>query len=172
METYRKGEYVRYAVNGVCLVEDIRKDAVSRGKEPREFYVLKPVADPGSTILVPTDSEPLLAKMARLPDREELDRMILSTKDATLEWIDDRKLRAASFQAMVKTADLRELICLVGCIYRKRLELTSAGKKLSSSDEGILRRAESLIENELAFVLQIEGDQVGSYIREKLEIRA
>ena len=170
METYQKGEYIRYGINGVCLVEDIREDAVSKREAPRRFYVLRPVADPGSTILVPTDSRPLLEKISRLPGRAELDGMIQSARSATVEWIDDRQARAAVFQALVKDCDLRELICLVGCIYRKRQELAAAGKKLSSSDENILRRAEGLIENELAFVLEIEKDQVGAYIREKLEI--
>ena len=33
-----------------------------------------------------------------------------------------------------------------------------------------MRRAEGLIENELSFVLQLSGDQVGTYIREKLAL--
>ncbi len=170
VEAYREGEYVRYAVNGVCRVDEIRQVPATRKDPAREFYVLKPVADPGSTILVPTNSEPLLARMSRLPDREELDRLILSTREEDIPWIEDRKIRNASFQVMVKNCDLRELICLVSCIYRKRVELTGKGKKLSASDEGILRRAEDLIENEVSFVLGIGEDQVSRYIGEKLEL--
>ena len=102
--------------------------------------------------------------------RRELDELILSTRGRELEWIDDRKERAAQFQQAVKRCDLRELLCLVGCIYRRRLDLTAAGKKLPAADETVLRRAEGLIENELGFVLDLEGPQVGAYIREKLGI--
>ena len=85
-----------------------------------------------------------------------------------MPWIEDRKLRAASFQTILKACALKDLLRLVACIYRKRSELTAKGKKLAASDENTLRRAEGLIENELSFVLGLKGDQVGAYIREKL----
>ena len=34
-EPYRKGEYVRYACNGVCLVDDIRLDVPAGKAHPR-----------------------------------------------------------------------------------------------------------------------------------------
>lgn len=58
----------------------------------------------------------------------------------------------------------------MSCVYQKKQEVTAAGKKLSGSDQTILRRAEELIENELAFVLHLSGHQVGGYIRQKLGI--
>ena len=84
-EPYRKGEYVRYSCNGVCLVDDIRMDTL--GKEaPKEFYILKPVSNPASTIFVPTASQALVDRMARLPNQEELDQLILSTRDKEIPW--------------------------------------------------------------------------------------
>lgn len=171
-EQYRIGDHVSYSCNGVCRVDDIRADSPTGKGEPKTFYVLKPVADPGSTIFVPTGSAALLAKMQRLPTQEEIDRLILTTKEDELVWVEDRKLRSASFQAIVKACDLRELLRLVGCIYRQKLVLAEKGKKLAASDETALRRAEGLIENELSFVLQLSGDQVGAYIRQKLGIQA
>ena len=156
-EPYRKGEYVRYACNGVCLVDDIRLDVPAGKGTPKEFYILKPVSSPA-----------LVEKMARLPNREELDQLILSVKDHPLPWIEDRKARLASFQTIVKACDLRELICLVVCISRRKRSLLATGKKLGASDETLLQRAEGLIANQVSFVLQVEDSQVGTYIREKL----
>lgn len=169
-EEYRKGDYVSYSCNGVCLVEDVRVDAPTGKGEPKTFYILKPVADQGSTIFVPTSSPTLLAKMQRLPSRGEVDALILSTKESDLPWIEDRKVRAASFQTIIKTCNLRELLALVSCIYQHRQALSAKGKKLTAADEAAMRRAEGLIENELSFVLQLSGDQVGTYIREKLAL--
>ncbi len=169
-ESYRIGEHVSYSCNGVCLVADIRTDT-PRGKEaPKTFYILKPVADPGSTIFVPTTSETLLARMQRLPTQAEIDELILSTRGAELDWVEDRKVRMASFQAALKACELRELLRLVVCIYRHKHDLAGRGKKLSASDETTLRRAEGIIENELSFVLQVPDDQVGSYIRQRLAV--
>ncbi len=170
MGCYQKGDYVQYGVNGVCLIEDIRRDELSR-KSGGEYYVLKPVGERGSTILVPTGNETLVGRMTSLPSREELDYLVASTKEKTTPWIEDRKERNAAFQETVKRCDLRELLCMVGAIYQRRQNLLDEGKKLSAADENILRRAEGLIENELGFVLGLEGSRVGEYIREKLEIQ-
>lgn len=95
--------------------------------------------------------------------------MILSVKGLTFPWIEDRKARLARFQEIVKDCDLRDLICLALCIYQRKRDLTARGKKLGASDEGVLQRAEALIENQVGFVLQVSGDQVGPYIRQKLD---
>lgn len=166
--TFCKGEYVRYAFNGVCLIEDIRQDSSgSRGSE-REFYILKPVSSPGSTIFVPMDNDLLRSRMERLPTPEEVDALILSSRDQDLDWIDNRKDRASRFQTIVKDCKLQELLRLAGCLFHKQEELNARGKKLSASDENILRRAESLLENELAFLLSLPLDQVRPYIKNKL----
>lgn len=168
---YQKGEFVRYSCNGVCLVDDIRVDApAGRKGERQEFYILKPVKNPASTIFVPTGSLVLVEKMARLPSREELDTLIRATKDEPLTWNGDRKARLAQFQTIVKTCDLGELLSMAACIYRKKLELQAAGKKLGASDENLLSRAEDLIENEVSFVLQLTGEQVGAYLRDVLDL--
>lgn len=169
MLQFKKGDYILYGISGVCLIEDIRRDALSKKRE-REYYVLKPVGVRGATVLVPTDNETLTAKMSPLPTRTELDSLIASSRHQTLPWIDDRKERSAQFQQVVKRCDLGELLRLASCIYQKQQALTAAGRKLPASDENILRRAEGLIENELGFILELEGPQVGEYVREKMGI--
>lgn len=171
MNRFEKGAYIQYGISGVCLIEDIRQDALSK-KTSADYYVLKPVNERGSTILVPTDSEALTARMRPLPSREELDALILSTRDRDLSWIEDRKERGAQFQLAVKRGDLEELLCTAGCIYRRRRELAEEGKRLPATDENILRRVENLIDNEIGFVLDLDGPQVGEYIRKKLGIES
>ena len=68
-EPYRKGEYVRYACNGVCLVDDIRLDVPAGKGTPKEFYILKPVSNPASTIFVPTGSDPVRQRSPPPVDR-------------------------------------------------------------------------------------------------------
>lgn len=169
-EAYSIGDYVSYSSSGVCRIEDIRQEPPAGKEAPKTFYILKPLADPASTIFVPTSSPTLLAKMQRLPTKKEADAMILSTKEEEMPWIDDRKVRAATFQTIVKACKLKELLGLATCIYRKRSDLTTQGKKLSATDEAVLRRAEGLIENELSFALELQKEQVGAYIRETLSI--
>ncbi len=165
-----KNEYVRYAANGVCLVENIKLMDTPDRKEQKSFYILKPVGDPTSTIYVPADNQILTARMQHILDKQEIDTLILSIKEQDFSWINDRKLRAQIFHDMLKRCQQQELLQLISCIYLKKQELTAAKKKLSSSDEAILRQAEKLIEDEFSFVLGFTGQQVGQYIRQKLGI--
>ena len=169
-EQYQKGNYVSYSTNGICRIDDIRQEAGIGKEPPKTYYILKPAADPGSTIFVPTTSPVLLAKMQKLPTREEVNAMILATLENNIPWEEDRKLRSAQFQVILKACDLKDLLRLVSCIYQKGQDLAARGKKLAASDEAVLRRAEGLIENELSFILELDKNQVGTYIQNKLSI--
>ena len=63
---------------------------------------------------------------------------------------------------------MRRILLSVGMLYLHKQELIAQGKKLASSDEAMLREAEKLTENEFAFVLGLNADEVGSYIRARL----
>lgn len=62
-EPYRKGEYVRYACNGVCLVDDIRLGRPRRQRHTQGILHPETCQQPASTIFVPTGSPALVEKM-------------------------------------------------------------------------------------------------------------
>ena len=167
---YGKGDYVRYAASGICLIDDIRQEIQPGSRERKEFYILKPVANHGGTIFVPSDSPVLLEKMKAVPSAEEISQLLLSAKAQEAAWIDDRKTRTAAFQTVLKQCDMQSLLEMVSCLYRRRKAVAARGKKLSASDEASLRRAEGILENELSFVLKIPEKQVGAFLREQLGI--
>lgn len=168
---YSKGDYIRYSQNGVCYIEDIKqmKNPVFQNGL-KQFYVLKPVGNEKSTVYVPTDNTELTSRMIYILKKQDIDSLIDSVKKSSLEWIDVRRLRAESFKKIIKTSDQQELLKLVSCIYLKKQEWAAAGKKLSATDDGILKQAEELIDNEFTFVLGLKKGQVGEYIRNRLGI--
>lgn len=98
---YKKGDYVKYASSGVCIIEDIRTmDSISKG---REFYVLKPIKDTKSTVYVPLDNETLTEKMRYIMTKQEIDDLLKSIKFTDISWIDDRKIRSQTFKTILKT---------------------------------------------------------------------
>ena len=52
---------------------------------------------------------------------------------------------------------------LASCLHRQLI-----AKGLSTGDREILRKVESIIEQEFSFSLQISASSIGEYIREKL----
>ena len=170
MTTFNKGEYIKYATSGVCLIENITKIDYLHNHNPQDFYVLKPASGNTSTVYVPVENEALTSKMRKLLSKEEIDSLIDDSKENVIEWIDDRRTRSEKFKAIISKSETDELLRLVSCLYVKKQELLNDGKKLSSTDESILSSAENLIENEFAFVLHLTNAQISAYIRDRLGI--
>ena len=164
---YAIGDCVVYGTNGVCLIEDIRKLDYA-GKN--DFYILKPIGNKNSTFCVPADCEDADPRLRRTLSKDEIDTVIKSVKDENELWIDDRKKRSESFRQILKSNNQQELLRLAGCIYQKREELTADGKRLSSADEIALQSAQNAVNGEFAFVLGIDEDSVGEYIRKVMGI--
>ena len=55
-------EKVVYGTTGVCVVDSIEQKKI--GRNIKQYYVLKPVAQSTSTVFLPVDNEELLAKLA------------------------------------------------------------------------------------------------------------
>jgi CarD family transcriptional regulator len=167
---FSTGDLVRYAPNGICRIKEIMKKKFPGSDKEVEYYVLVPVKGVAGVIYVPTESEALTARMRPLLNKSELDCLIRSSEDCQVKWIEDRRERGAYFHDIINRCDARELLKLIRCVYLKKCQLLERGKKLSSTDETILRQAESLVQKDFAFILEIPESQVGNYIRSLLAI--
>ena len=163
-----KGSYVIYGGNGVCRVTDIRSETMY--KTTRNYYVLESVNDPGTTIYVPVDNEALLARMRKIPDRDEILMMLDALKDESFSWEPDNHLRAEQFGEILDRCDQRELLVLICTIREKRRTLAAENKKLGSSDDSALKRAEKIINGEFGFALSIPPEEVPAYIVARLGV--
>ena len=161
------GEYVNYSNHGICRIEDIRLMRFDYQQKEKDYYILKPVYQDKSSVFVPVDNEKLLQKMRPVLTPDEIDAIIVSVKNENMDWIDDRKLRSAYFQEVLSRRDERELLMLIACLYLKDHENE---KGISSTDAQVWKKAESIIQDEFAFSLHIQSDEIGSYIRSKLAL--
>ena len=68
------GDNVLYGADGVCTItEHGMRDFFG---STREYYILKPNADPSGTVYVPADNPALVEKMRRLMTKEEIDGIL------------------------------------------------------------------------------------------------
>lgn len=165
-KAYQKGDHVRYGTNGVCVIADIETIPSMDRRSIKDYYVLRPVAESGTRIFVPLDNPALLGRMHAILTREEIDEAIRQSALAPLEWVQDRNRRAEAFKDILKAAEPLSLLRLCCCVHDRRLRLSQEGKRLSGSDEAILKQAEKLVENEFAFSLKIPRGEVGAYIHD------
>lgn len=152
------GSLVMHGTAGVCRVEGYQKlDGL-----PGEYVVLSPVYLKDATFYTPTEGGRV--KMRPVMSREEADSLIARMPEAEpyqFQNSNDQKQRSAE---IMKSGDSFALARLTKTVYRDQRRRASAGKKLSSTDSGILKQAEKLLFGELAVALNIPYDSVEEHI--------
>lgn len=161
-----KNDYVNYGAQGICKIEDVRRERFDAATGERDYCVLKPVHQQNACIFVPVDNPKLLRQMRPILTPREIDQTIRSIRHQSLPWINDRRQRAAQFQEILARRDERELLLLASSLYWRSKE---EGKGLSSGDEQVLRQVETIIEQEFSFSLHLGPRQIGPYILKTLE---
>ena len=162
---FSEGEVFIYGSVGVCRIGEICKR--SCGAEKREYYVLYPVYDDRSTLYIPTNSEALLSHLNPLLTKEAAEELIAFVPEETPDWILNDKERAEEFRRILESGDRKAILFMLHVLYKRKKELFACGKRLRSSDESLMQRAEKLLCDELAFVLGLSSPEVEKQIRER-----
>lgn len=131
---YRKGDYVNYSTQGICEIEDIQLIKFNSDSLARKYYILKPIHQKKACIYVPVDNQNLIDHMRPVLSSDEIDKVILSTKNHKIPWTKDRKQRTSEFQAILSRRDEKELLQLASCLYWKS---KNDAKGLCSADRSL-----------------------------------
>ena len=162
------GQTVVYGTQGVCTVKEI--SMLKLGKTKGEYYALSPIDDPGSTVYVPTANEKLMSKLRPVLTGEEADALITEAVREPLECIESDAERKSACDDIVKNGDRKQLMRLVGMLYRRRELLKDQKKHFHNVDAQYLKTAERMLHGELAYALGIAVDDVADYIRSFSEV--
>lgn len=154
-EKFELNDTVIYGSHGLCtLCEIAEKDF---GGDTREYYVLRPAYSGSSVFYVPIDSVALTAKMRRVKPAAEL-RALLGMAGEEDAWIEDDRARQNHLRQVLDGGDTEALLATLRSLYRRRMSLSGAGRKLRAADDRLLRDIEKLLLDEfsISFVLQRE----------------
>lgn len=163
-------DHVFYGTTGVCRIVDVRTERLG-GSEAQEYFVLKPVFNPGSTVYISVSDEDLLSKMRPIMTKDEVHRMIATMPVEDDVWIRDDRERDRDFGTRIRSGDTHELVRIIKSIYSEKERKKEEGKKLNAMDTRIMATAEKLLHEEFALVLGIAPKDVVSYISEHIAHR-
>ena len=151
---FRIGEKIVYGGSGVCLVQDITTVDIRGVDKNRLYYILKPLYHDG-IIRIPVDNEKVFMRpMITRQEAEALIDMIPTVKaDACNE--KNPGLLRGHYQEYLGSFDCADLIELTMSIYAKKKDAAQQKKKLGSTDERYMKRAEELLFGELAAALAL-----------------
>ena len=162
------GQFVVYGTQGLCTVEDVKTISLSPTLPAQEYYILRQLSR-NSIIYVPIYSESGKSKIRNVITRERIEEILSELHGRNMDWNYNRKERINSFREILSNGINCEMILMIRCIYLQKKKFYEAKKKLSASDDEMLRTAERIVNEEFAYVLGIREDEVGDYIRSKIE---
>lgn len=161
---FEKGELIICGGHGVCRVIDITDNPIDRLDKKRKYYLLEPVFEKTSTIYTPVDNEKII--MRRIMNKEEAEKLIAHVREIDVMWVQEEKRREQTYKDALRTYDSRSLMQIIKTLYQRKNMRINEGKKVLSSDEQYLRKAEELLYSEMSLALSIPKDQVSAYIVE------
>lgn len=162
---FKVNDYVVYATTGVCQVLDIKKEQFLND-EPRDYYSLSPIFSENTIVKLCVDQA--ADCLRNLHSKEEIARIIKEMPDRTPLWIDDERERSRIYRTLLKTGKCNDLITLINSIYCHKNNVTSTAKKYNKNDDDLMKRAENLLNEEFAFVLGMDPEEVTDYIQSQL----
>lgn len=155
---------IRYGTNGICHVEGVETKIF--GGQEMEYYVLKPAARESAKLYVPVKNEKLTARMQRLLTEQEIHEVIGSIDEGGSMWIADDMRRRELYTEILHSGDRKAMMGVIRTLFLRRQE--QKRKKLHAVDEKILKEAERVLYEEIAYVLGIEQEKAAEYILKRI----
>lgn len=163
------GDTVLFGTEGIFVIDRITQKEI--GDKTADYYVLKSHDKDNSVIYLPLDNQILIGKVRPLLTESEICALLVQVSDFDDIWIEDNKLRKEKFQNILQSGDREKLIRLAGTIYKHQQDMKLRHRKLSLSDERILKEAERIISIEFAYVLNIDRSDVPQYIQSHINMK-
>lgn len=163
---YQPGDKIIYGSTGVCKVKETVSKEIEKGLE-KLFYVLEPLYQDG-VIMIPVDTKvfmrPVITKEEALALIDKIPTMQTAAyHNSVLRELEEH------YSAYLKSHDCGDLIELAMSIYAKKQDLASQHRKFGAVDERFMKRAEDLLDGELAVALDIDKSQVGAFISARVD---
>ena len=130
----------------------------------RKYYVLEPLFEKASTIYTPVDNDKVI--MRRVMTKEEAEELTKRVTEIDTVWIQEEKNREQMYKEAIRTYDCRSLVQVIKTLYIRKQNRIQEGKKVLSSDEQYLRKAEELLYSEMSVALSIPREEVETYIKD------
>lgn len=164
---FQVNDVVVYGAQGVCKIVAI--DSKKIDGVTKQYFVLKPENNSGSTFYVPTWNEKALEKMRKVMSIEAINSLIDSMPKLAPTWISNEKERKETYTKILASGDQLAIIPMLQALFLHKKALLSQGKRMHISDENFIKDAASLLYNEWQYVLNVDKSELIAYICERIE---
>jgi CarD family transcriptional regulator len=163
---YQIGQLVIYGGNGVCRVTGYEAPPYPHADKTQKYYRLEPLYQDG-VIYTPVNTRVFIRPVISRIEAEKLIDMI-PTIHAKAHFDGSVTQLSTYYESFFKSHNCEDLVHLVMSIYAKKQYVESTRKKFGQMDEKFMKRAEFLLNSELAVALNIPKDDVYDYISSRV----
>ncbi len=156
------GDVIIYGTQGICRVDSI--ETKQNGKNTADYYALKPLYNESTSIFVPVDNVNLIAKMLPAYTADEAKALIKKIPDINVLKYANEGEKQTVTREILASGDREKLVALIKTIYLERETRRLSNKKLNIFDEQMLRKAENLFYNEMAYALGVTPTEAANII--------
>lgn len=160
------GELIMCGGHGVCRVTAITENPIDRRDKEKKNYILEPVFEKGSTIYTAVDNDKII--MRKIMNEKDAKKLIGNIPDIETVWIKEEKTREQMYKEAIRTYDCNSLVQIIKTLYMRKQDRVQQGKKVLSSDEHYMKKAEELLYSEMAVALSIPKESVEEYIAKEI----
>ena len=154
-------QLVVYGSHGVCRILKTEERTVDRKKV--EYFVLEPLAQPGTVYLIPSQNPAALAKIRPLLSQEELKGFI--SMEVTMDtWIPDENRRKQQYRSVLSSGDMQLQMQMLRMLQQYQEQQLQSGKKIHICDDNFLRDVQKVIAGEISAVLEISAKDAMQYL--------
>lgn len=159
---FKIGELVVCGSKGVCQVEEISALDMPGIDPDREYYILKPIYNMGTTVYIPVDAGE--ESLRKILSKTEAKKLIKTIKDIQPITISNDKLLEQEYRGCLRTNLCEEWVKILKTTHIRKQKRLEMGRKMTAVDAKYARIAEESLYGELAVVLNIPKEQVPDYI--------
>lgn len=163
---YETNDIVLYGADGICCITEITERKI--GTQTHRYYILKPVCDQKSTIMVPIANTALVDKMKRVPSEDELRLALNTAAEADTSCLTDGGSCREKFNTAAYDGNVAGLLCIMKYLVCHRQHRSETGKKLHAADERVLKDTERILFDEFSYILGIDRDNAEAVVRQAI----
>ncbi len=154
---FNQGDLVTYSTSGVCKAG--KSVTQNIGGKQREYYCLYPFDKPSNRILVPVDNAKLKEKIRSVPSSSQLQELFDNAEKFCFDWQENDVKRNEEFLSVIELGDTVKLFGVIGCLVKKKAELTSSSRHLKTADNSALKVAERMFCSCVSAVFEISFEE-------------
>ena len=159
-------DVVFVGTKGVCLVEDIKKNAFVGCEKNKEYYVLKPInSTTNMVVFLPTDTS---LKIRPLVTKKEIENILSSLEKTNIKDSIKEENRFNVYNDVMKSGDFADRVGLLKVLFERKKTIPK--KQFSSQEQKILDSVLNALLEEMSIVLNSDKENVRDVLFEKLEV--